>query len=163
MKPIFLTLLAMTALLSPFIQATSYSELRKDFKIGLYSRQQGLMEFNQYDSFIEPYIAQAEQILDIPHYLQNNACCYTQDYFYYLLNYNVACFHYFIKNNAMTRTKFEQHGNILLKVINNIKQKYQLTFDPETEFNKTTQLLMKANKAYYKKLKYAHQLMLSLM
>lgn len=107
------------------------------------------MKEQPYRAFFAPYLQTAEQTLAVVAYLKHNpdASC-AQKYFSALLNYNVACFHYQMKNNTFTRGTLKYQSEQLLLAITAIKNNYSLAWDPMLEHEKTIQIFDQANRAF---------------
>ncbi|HLB40252.1 MAG TPA: hypothetical protein VJJ83_00540, partial [Candidatus Babeliales bacterium] len=118
----------------------------------LYRRQVGLMTYDQYLEFIEPYLTQAEATLQVPKYLMTTAgldpmLC--QRYFKSLADHNVAIF----RNQLQAGVALIATGKQLREAIAQIKAAGALTnLDVVTEFQKTDALLKNANRAFYQQL-----------
>src|SRR3990167_2393586 len=129
--------------------AADYAQLRLDFASELYRRQVGLMTYDQYLEFIEPYLTQAEATLQVPKYLMTTAgldpmLC--QRYFKSLADHNVAIF----RNQLQACVALIATGIQLREAIAQIKAAGALTnLDVVTEFQKTDALLKNANRAFY--------------
>lgn len=140
-----------------WLSGTSYNEVRKEFKQGLYDCQKrlGSMSYSQYAAFIEPFLQESEKTLFSVHYCRqypSSELC--RRYFLGLLEYNVACFNYYIKPNSATKNNLENSGIELLNVIKEIKHAENNAFTSNEEFKKTAHLMYKANVAYYKQLNF---------
>lgn len=147
-------IILMSIFTSIFAFGKSYVDIRNEFKLRLYHRQEGLMKQEKYLAFIEPYLQKAEKTLEIARYCMNNSDSrLSEDYFDCLLNFNVACFHDYIKSNTLTQNTVEKYSKQLLSCLVQIKNKAMLnSLDVEKEFAVTSMLFDQANRAYYKAL-----------
>lgn len=140
---------------------SSYDKVMANFKQELYQRQQ-LMEYKEYNKFIEPYIQEAEKSLMTTRYIMKNPDSQlSSDFLNCLLSYNVECFY----ACAVTQTSFfrtsgskkkierqlEDSSKHLFNVIAEIARIEN--FDSQEEMNKVAKLIKKVNVAFYKKLK----------
>ena len=153
--------------------STSYNKTKKNLKSAFYDIQVGLMGPDEYDMFIGPYIQEAEITLAVTqYYIKNPDSQTSKDYLMCLLDYNVACFHNYVRSNSLMITSkakeaakrnLEIQTTKLLSAIEHIKQEAQLkNLNTKEELRKTTQLFQKANAKYYKKLPIKFKLLLPL-
>lgn len=142
----------------------TYENVREKFKADLYYRQGGIMSYEKYNAFIEPYLEEAERSLEVSVYMKDHPKTdAVSAYLYSLLSYNVAQFHrialsqhpvlrFFRSINAEAHELLEKDRQQLLKHIQDIKQEGSLyNLDPEIELNKTSELFYRANLAFYEK------------
>ena len=162
MKKVLMSLLLLS--FSSFVFSRSFDQLRQDFKQQLYQRQEGLMEQRKYEAFIEPFIKEAENKLQIPQYFSKNPNSPgIKDYFDCLLNYNVAWFHDHLTPNLSASNSLKTRGRDLYSIIEQIKNNEQLSnLDVQEEYKKTVALFLKVNKIYCKNLGFKTRSLLKL-
>lgn len=151
---IFMVVGSQCCMMLATVPHTPYATLKRSFKEQLYGSQAGLMDYDEYMGFIEPYIQEAEKKLTIVHHLvteRNLMLC--DHYFYYLLAYNVACFHNHVVQSAHTQERVDMQGSVLYAIIKKIQDSATIAgLDAGVEFVKTTELFGRANAAYYEHL-----------
>ncbi len=145
--------------------SASYNEIEKEFQLALYYKQEGLMEQDEYIKFIRPYMREAKKTLKAVQYcIENFDSQASRRYMMCLLDYNVSCFHNYIRSNPLSLVISDKAKKIakenlkkctaqLLSAIKEIKKEAQFeTLNIQKELTKTTKLFEKANAKYYKKL-----------
>lgn len=139
-----------------------YKELRTHFKKQMYFAQAGLMKEAEYNAFIDPYLQEIEKTSKVIQYCMEShdsgLCC---QYMTRLHIYNIICFHNTVKSTQESKSALECRAEDLIELIEAIKAEGDLKdLDVQQEFKKTSDLIHRANKDYYKKLNFGTKIFL---
>ena len=131
--------------------APTFSFDRIQFEQAMYARSGGMLSEQEYKKLIDPFLDKAERELKSVQFCEENQeCAACQSYYMSLLDYNVACFLNYAQDNEKTNSDLEKKKAELKSSIGVLACKHALKHDEiEAELQKTEQLFLEGNEAFY--------------
>jgi hypothetical protein len=139
----------------PFTLIASENPIRARLENEMYERSGGALSRSDYNKLINPFLNKAENELKAVQFCeknQNQNCTECERYFSTLLDYNVACFDNYVQDGTIDNPHpyLQQEKTKLAGCITALAWKGALgRNEVATELQKTEQLVLEGNKAFY--------------